>query len=354
MKISSNPSAGWARVLAALCAGVLWSFTAPAQPAPDTVNSRFLLIFDTSSGMKPRVPSTQYAVERLFLSMMNRQLHAQDDIGVWTFGRELRAGEIPLQRWVPQNAATIASTITNFVRHQHYAKSTRFDAVMPAINNLVQNSQRLTVLIFSDGAGQINGTPYDEAINSSFKQNQDALEKANAVFIIVLRAQSGQYTGYSVNSSALGVDFPEFPPLPAPPESAAPPQTSQPAPPAPAPAPTPVAALPPLVIIGTNISTNLLPPVPAKTTVPNPPPAGAKSSPPPMKPLPGSTNAAPAKMTGSSTNAVVAGNSGLSREGAMKTGVILLAVTTLVIILGLIRSRKPRADSLITRSMNKK
>jgi hypothetical protein len=157
-----------------------------------------------------------------------------------------------------------------------------------------------------------------------------------------------------VNSSALGVDFPEFPPLPAPPESAAPPQTSQPAPPAPAPAPTPVAALPPLVIIGTNISTNLLPPVPAKTTVPNPPPAGAKSSPPPMKPLPGSTNAAPAKMTGSSTNAVVAGNSGLSREGAMKTGVILLAVTTLVIILGLIRSRKPRADSLITRSMNKK
>jgi hypothetical protein len=115
-----------------------------------------------------------------------------------------------------------------------------------------------------------------------------------------------------------------------------------------------VTRLPPLVIVGTNVSTNPLPPIPVKTTLPNPPPAKAESSPPPMKPLPGSTNAAPAKTAGSSTNAVVAGNSGLSREGAMKTGVVLLAVATLVIILGLIRSRKPRGASLITKSMNKK
>jgi hypothetical protein len=209
-------------------------------------------------------------------------------------------------------------------------------------------------LIFCDGAGQIKGTPFDEAINSGFKQNQDALEKAQAAFIVLLRAQSGQYTGYSVNSSAVGVDFPEFPPLPVPPQPATPPPISQPAPPAPVPAPAPVATLPPLVIVGTNVSTNPLPPIPVKTTLPNPPRAKAESSPLPMKPLPGSTNAAPAKMAGSSTNAVVAGNSGLSREGAMKTGVILLAVATLVIILGLIRSRKPRGASLITKSMNKK
>ena len=356
MTISSNPLAGWARVLTVLCAGVLWSFSAAAQPAADTVNSRFLLIFDTSSAMKPRIPATQYAVERLFLSMMNRQLHAQDDIGVWTFDRELRAGEFPLRRWVPLEAATIASDITNFVRLHRYSKSTRFDAIIPAVNNLVQNSPRLTVLIFCDGAGQIKGTPYDEAINSLLKQNADALETAKAAFIIVLRGQSGQYTGYSVNSSAVGVDFPEFPPLPAPPQSAAPPQINTPVTPAPvpAPAPRPVVKLPPLVIVGTNVSTNPLPPIPAKTTTPNPPPARVESSPPPAESLPHSTNATSTKMAGGPTNAAPAGNSGLSRQGAMATGVILLAVATLVIILGLIRSRRPRGDSLITRSMNKK
>jgi len=356
MKIFSKPLTGWARVLAVLGAGILWSFSAAAQPAADTVNSRFLLIFDTSSAMKPRMAATQYAVERLFLSMMNRQLHALDDIWVWTFNRELRAGELPLQRWVPQNAATIASTITNFVRLQHYSKSTRFDAIIPAVNNLVQNSQRLTVLIFCDGAGQIKGTPYDEAINSLLKQNADTQEKAKAAFIIVLRAQSGQYTGYSVNSSAVGVDFPEFPPLPAPPQSAAPEQINAPAPPAPvpAPAPRPVATLPPLVIVGTNVSTNPLPPIPVKTALSNPPPARVEASPPPAEPLPRSTNAVSTKMAGGPTNAVPAGSSGLSRQGAMATGVILLAVATLVIILGLIRSRRPRGDSLITRSMNKK
>lgn len=354
MKISSNPFTGWARVLTVLCAGVLWSFSAVAQPVADTVNSRFLLIFDTSSAMKPRIPATQYAVERLFLSMMNRQLHAQDDIGVWTFDRELRAGEFPLRRWVPLEAATIASDITNFVRLRHYSKSTRFDAIMPAVNNLVQNSPRLTVLIFCDGAGQIKGTPYDEAINSLLKQNADTQERAQTAFIIVLRAQSGQYTGYSVNSSAVGVDFPEFPPLPASPQSAAPSQINPPVPPAPAPAPHPVATLPPLVIIGTNVSTNPLPPIPAKTAIPNPPPARVEASPPPAEPSPRSANAVSTKMAGAPTNAVPAGNSGLSRQGAMATGVMLLAVATLVIILGLIRSRRPRGDSLITRSMNKK
>ena len=358
MKILSHPWVQRAPVLAALCAGVLWSSTAAAQPETGMLNSRFLLIFDTSSAMKSRIPATEYAVQRLFLSMMNGQLHSQDELGVWAFDRELRAGEVPIQRWLPQYAATITSNINKYVGLQHYAKSTRFDAIMPAVNNLVQNSERLTVLIFCDGAGQIKGTPYDDAINSGLKQNEIALGKAKAVFIVVLRAQSGQYTGYSVNSSAVGVNFPEFPPLPAPPQPVAVPQTNPP-PPAPAPAARPAATLPPLVIIGTNVSTHLLPPNPLKGTFTNPPPARVESSLPPSKPLPGSangapTNAAPSKMAGTSTNAVGAKNSGLSRQGALKTGAILLSVAALLILLGLIRSRGPRGSSLITRSMNKK
>lgn len=358
MKILSFPWVQRAPVLAALCAGVLWSATAAAQPETGTLNSRFLLIFDTSSTMKSRIPATKYAVQRLFLAVMNGQLHSQDELGVWAFDRELRAGEVPLQSWLPQNAATITSNINSFVEQQHYAKSTRFDAIMPAVNKLVQNSERLTVLIFCDGAGQITGTPYDDAINSGFRQNESALAKTKAVFVVVLRSQHGHYTGYSVNSSDVGVNFPQFPPLPVPPQPVAAPQSAPP-PPVPTPAARPVATLPPLVIVGTNVSTNLLPPSSGKGTIPNPPPARVESSSPPPKPLPGSThaaptNAAPSKIAGTSTNAVGAENSGLSREGALKTGAILLSVAALLILLGLIRSRSHRGSSLITRSMNKK
>ena len=358
-----HPFVSRVRVLTVLCAGILWSVSASAQPAAGSTDSRFLFIFDTSSAMKSRVPATQYAIERLFFSMMNGQLSPNDSIGVWTFDRELRTGGLPIQRWLPQNAAPIAAGITNFVARQHYSRSTRFDVIMPAVNQLVRNSQRLTVLIFCDGSDKIKGTPYDDTINSNFKQNGQALRNARVTFIVVLRAQSGQYTGYSVNSSVSGVNFPEFPPLPAPPPPVAPPQTNQPPPPAPvpAPAPPPVATLPPLVIIGTKVSTNLLPAIPAQAPPSNPPPAKAVSSPPSTESLSGPTNApatnvAPSKMTEASTNRMAppADNSGLSRQGALTTGAVLLTVAVLVIILALIRSRKPRGSSLITKSMNKK
>jgi hypothetical protein len=343
-----------ARIIVMCGAGMLLPSTLQAQLGMSGVNSRFLLIFDTSSAMKARVPATQYAVERLFFSMMNGQLQSGDTIGVWTFDRTLRKGGFPLQGWLPQNAAMIASNITNYVRLRHYSKSTRFDMLMPEVNGLVQNSERLTVLIFCDGDGAIKGTPYDNAINSVFKQNESALKKADQTFVVVLRAQFGQYTGYTVNSSAVGVNFPDFPPLPQPPQPIAPAKTNLPPPPP----PTPVVTAPPLVIVGTNVGTNLLPAIPARSVLSNPPPVKVESNLPPVESLStptnaSSTNATPPKMAESQTNAPASSeeNSGLSRNGALAIGAVLLAVAVVVIIVALVRSRRRGRGSLITRSM---
>ena len=342
------------RIIVLFGAGILLTSTLQAQPAMSGVDSRFLLIFDTSSAMKARVPATQYAVEHLFFSMMNGQLQSGDSIGVWTFDRTLRKGGFPLQGWLPQNAAMIASSITNYVRLQHYSKRTRFDVLMPEVNGLVQNSERLTVLIFCDGDGAIKGTPYDNAINSVFKQNESALKKADQTFVVVLRAQFGQYTGYTVNSSAIGVNFPDFPPLPEPPQPIAPAKTNVPPPPP----PTPVVTVPPLVIVGTNVVTHLLPPIPATSGLTNPPPVKVETNPPPAESLStptnaSSTNAPPPKMAETQTNAPVSSeeNSGLSRNGALAIGAVLLAVAAVVIIVALVRSRRRGRGSLISRSM---
>lgn len=352
----------WARITAALCAGVFLVSTAPAQPTGSASGGRFLLIFDTSSAMKKRLHATQYAVERLFFSMMNGQLYPGDTIGVWTFNRKLRAGDFPLQPWLPQNAALIASNINHFVRRQHYARSTRLDVVMPDVNRLVRSSKRLTVLIFCDSEGEIKGTPYDQAINGAFHQNERAFRKADQTCIVVLRSQLGQYTGYTVNSAARGVDFPKFPPLPAPP-----PKTNAPPTPKKTKPPPPVVELPPLVIVGTNVSSGGIPLISPQKESSNPPPVKAVSNRPPVSveshPPPATasltniTKAKPPPMTNAATNAPpppAENPSGLSRSGAMAIGAALLVAAVGLIIVALARSRKPGRGSLISGAMKKK
>ena len=348
------------RIIVALLAGIFWVPATQAQTPARAVESRYLLIFDTSSAMKKRLPATQATVNRLSFSMMNGQLQPGDSIGVWTFDRKLRAGQFPLQRWLPENAATIASNITTFVKQEHYSKSTRFDAIMPFLDGLVRDSDRLTVLIFCDGDGKIQGTPFDDAINAIFKQNQLAFGETKQTFIVVLRTQFGQYVGYTMNSSATGVNFPEFPPLPQPPA----PTTTVKTNPSPPP-PPPVVEAPPLVIVGTNVGTNLLPPTktrPMLTNPPltNPPPTTTESNPPPpaesLNPTNTTlTNTAPLKITETQTNAPVtpAENPKLSSNGALTIAVIFLVAAGTLAVLMLHRSRKTHQGSIITHSMKK-
>ena len=269
-----------ARIVAALFTGVLLISKTPAQPVTQPVENRFLLVFDTSSDMKKRLPAVQRALDTILATNMRGQLHAGDSIGVWTFDREVRAGQFPLQRWVPENAAMTASNIVRFVARQHYSKKTSLDALLPYLNWVVQNSDRLTVLIFCDGDGGVTGTPFDSGINRIFQQQQAERKSAREPFILVLRSQLGNYTGCTMNLPPAPLGFPEFPPWPQPPME----PTNAPPPPPPPPPPAPIEA-PPLIIIGTKTGTNSPPPEPA-----------------PLPPL--STNQTPPTVAVPPTNAV--------------------------------------------------
>jgi hypothetical protein len=365
MKACRNKFSRCGRIMAVLFAGCFLISKTPAQPAVQPVENRFLLIFDTSSDMKKRLPGIQRALDIMLASNMRGELHAGDSIGVWTFDREVRAGQFPLQPWVPENGAMIASNIIRFVAKQHYSKKTSFDALRPALNWVVQNSDRLTVLIFCDGDGQIT-LPFDSGINRIFQQQQAERKNAQQPFVLVLRSQLGNYTGWSVDSPPAPVGFPEFPPLPQSPIE----PTNAPPPPL----PPPIEA-PPLIIIGTRARTNVPPPEP--TTAPpltnnQLPPAVAvpptnvianveTNLPSPvatMKP----TNvpvASPANLVAPAvavpTNAVAPPpeNSGLNTSKALAIGAVFLVLAGVLTVLMLGRSRKADHGSLITRSMNK-
>jgi hypothetical protein len=349
--------------MATLLTGFLGVSKILAQPVAEPVENRFLLVFDTSSDMKKRLPATEVALDTMLASSMRGQLHAGDMIAAWTFDRELHPEHLVLP-WVPANAADIASNIVRFVSRQHYSKKTSFDALSPSLNRVVQNSDRLTVLIFCDGAGQFAGTPFDAGVKRIFEQQQARQKKVRQPFIVVLRSQLGNYVGCTVGLPPALANFPPFPPMPSPPAE----PTKAPPP------PRPSVEVPPLIVIGTKAGTNLppepklAPPLPANPLPPAGPvrltnlianvetnlPPSAVSSEPTSAPV-----AAPANFVAPKaavqTNAFVPPpeKSGLSGKKALAIGAAFLVLAGALTLLISSRSRKAEHGSLITHSMNK-
>jgi hypothetical protein len=341
---------GRAWILAALFAGFFLIPAARAQPADHATPGRFLFIFDTASAMKNRTDAMDKALKIMLATSLNGRLHSGDSIGVWTFSQDLASGNYPLQTWQPENAVTIASNLVKFVDGQHYAKTARFEALQPLLNQVVQGSERLTVLIFCDGSVKMTGTPFDAGINDAFQQKLAEQGKARQPFIIALRSQLGQFTGGTVSFPPGALNIPEFPPLPLPPPPPAPKVMNPPPPP-------PVTnVVPSLIIIGTNVSSSLPPP---ETN--SPPPT---NTPPPVVPPPAviiqPTNAS-AMPTNPAVTTIVASpptnspaspteNSGASGEKLL-VGASLLGAVVLSGIFVWLRSHR-KDTSLITRSMN--
>ena len=232
-----------------------------AQPTEQTVDNRFLFIFDTSAEMKPRLDATEMALKTMLVTSMGGRLHSGDSMGVWTFNEDLQTGQYPLLIWNADNAATITSNLLVFVGRQHFTKSTRLESLQPLLNQVMQGSERLSVFVFCDGEGKVTGTPFDAAINQLLAQKSAEQKKARQPFIILLRSQLGTYIGCTVTLSPLPVNYPQFPPLPAPPTPPAPKPVY-------VPPPAPVVMAPPLFITGTNVSNHL----PVPVTIPPPPP----------------------------------------------------------------------------------
>ncbi|HTY88785.1 MAG TPA: hypothetical protein VMB80_15055 [Candidatus Acidoferrum sp.] len=338
-----NPALLLTAWLAGLFAGPSWA----AQPETRKVENRFLLIFNTSSEMKRRLPAVQKAVIGLLVNCTARgELAAGDTLGIWTYDQELRTGQFPLQQWTPDDAAAIASNVTAFVQGQHYAKKSRIDAVVPLLNQVVRTSERLTVVVFCDGFGEIKGTPYDTGINQIFQQRQADRQKARLPIAIALRSQLGQYVDCVVSFPPQPITLPAFPPLP-----------PEPSPPQPAPAaapPRPVA--PPLIIIGTPPTNRVLPPAPGPTNPPSvtvtstPAPPVVTAAPPPTEAAPVRTGPVPAQLTITpellpSTNAAAPGpaGSGGNRNGLSKPGRIWFFLAAgVVVALGVSWLRKKK------------
>ncbi len=155
-----------------------------AQPTEGYGAEPFPVHFRHVQVMKPRIDAVQKCLNTMLATSMRGQLHSGDSMAVWTFGQTLQTKGLPLQSWNADVAASIASNLVKFVGDQRYAKSSRLDALQPALNRVVQDSERLTVVIFCDGESKISGTPYDDAINQVFKEKSAEQKQAGEPLVI--------------------------------------------------------------------------------------------------------------------------------------------------------------------------
>ncbi|MEY2466484.1 MAG: von Willebrand factor type domain [Verrucomicrobiota bacterium] len=181
--------------------------TFSGRPAPN----RFLLVVDTSFSMKSRVKGVQTAVRSILQSGMGAQLQPGDTIGVWTFNSTLFAGKFPLQRWTPPESDAIFARVLEFLSKQPTEKPTDLDAALAGILKVVQDSERITVVLISDADDLLKGTPFDSQINSFYLQNYRQQKKTRMPFVTIFRGEKGKIADYRVS---LPPWPPEFPPVP--------------------------------------------------------------------------------------------------------------------------------------------
>lgn len=255
---------------------------------------RWLLVFDTSSTMKKYLPATQTAVQQLLMKTATNQLQRDDSVGVWAYGKQINA-EFKSYRWEPENAMPITTNLLAYLYQRRYSGDSRLSVLSPTLTRIAAGSERLTVIIFCDGQSQIDFTPYADGVNQSFTDGLSERKKSRQPFVLVLRCQQGKFVGCTVNYPPANLNLPDFPPLPVSPKTNAPP----------VPKPAPKVVVPPLVIVGEEVGTNLnaapkpspppAVPVPVVPTNPPPPPPATNLAfvAKPPEPMPTNTVTAP-------------------------------------------------------------
>ena len=190
--LAKNPIPIVSRALFLLCL-VAMAFRASAQNPPPGTNptnrpssDRYLVILEISSAMQKRATNVQDVIGQLFSSGFNGQLHRGDTIGMWTYNDSLHTGAFPLQRWTPQTVRQITSVAAQFTQNQRYSKRSSLSPVMAQLTNIVADSDRITVILVSDGSESLAGTPFESQISDAFKHNGEEQRRRAMPFVTVL------------------------------------------------------------------------------------------------------------------------------------------------------------------------
>ncbi|HEV7925340.1 MAG TPA: VWA domain-containing protein [Verrucomicrobiae bacterium] len=193
-----------------------------AQDSPEhhhSMENRFLFVVDTSSAMRSRTNFIAEAVTGLLATDMKGELRKGDTIGLWTYSDELST-DFPMQVWSEKRRNDIINEVHEHLRILVYENRSHLGKAWPAIQNVVANSERLTIILICDGSDDIKGTPFDKDINKLFRQHGREFRSAHEPFFTVMAARHGKIFDYTINRPNLVMIPHMADPLPPPEEEA--------------------------------------------------------------------------------------------------------------------------------------
>ena len=82
---------------------------------------------------------------------------------------------------------------------------------MAQLTSVVADSDKITVILISDGSEPLAGTPFDVQIAEAFRLNAAEQRKQAMPFITVLRAAKGKFVSLRVNTPPWPFELPPYP-----------------------------------------------------------------------------------------------------------------------------------------------
>lgn len=164
--------------------------------------NRFLFLVDTSAAMHIYSNAVVENVSRLLDSDMSGEFRKGDTIGLWTYNNTLHP-EYPMQVWSKEDKDIISTELAAYLRARRYEQRSHLDKVLPSLENVIKNSQRVTIIWISDGEASMHGTPFDKEINGLQKKYAHELRAAHKPAVVVLVGRDGAIYDYTINYPGL-------------------------------------------------------------------------------------------------------------------------------------------------------
>lgn len=183
----------------------------PETGAASAPVERFLFVVETSVPMQSRAENTQKLVAHIIASGLNGQMGSRASLGLWLFNDRLVTGTLPAQTWTPATSPLLARTFAQVLQQQRHEHAPQLSVIWEAATTIISKSDHLTLLLVTSGENAVRGTPCDETIAATFKENRDQQRQTEMPFVIILRAVKGRIVACSVSTPPWPLEIPEYP-----------------------------------------------------------------------------------------------------------------------------------------------
>ncbi len=200
--------------LALTLLGLFAALGLQAQPADKSAALppyRFLILVDASSNMRRLDNITATVVYDLIYDGVLGRMQTGDVYGVWTFNDTVDTEFYPPMIWDKNSQRTQAQSVDAQLRKLKYQGKPRLEEAIRQVNNVVQRSDELTVIIVHDGSGVMFGTPFDLPITTLYRQFQKDMVKSERPFLTSFIVRDKQMAAWSVDAAGGSIGIPFFP-----------------------------------------------------------------------------------------------------------------------------------------------